>query len=933
MIVLGLSAFYHDSAAAIVRDGTIVAAAQEERFTRLKHDSAFPALAVSYCLKEAEVALDDIDYVVFYDKPLLSFDRLLETYLAYAPSGFRSFAKAIPVWAKEKVFQRRLLMKEIDSLRLGRLDPAKMLFCFHHHSHAASAYYPSPFDDAAIVVTDGVGEWATTSIARGTGKRIEILEEVRFPHSLGLLYSAFTYYLGFEVNDGEYKVMGLAPYGEPRFANTIRDHLIDIRDDGSLRLNTEYFDFCTGLRMTSERFHRLFERPPRPAGRPLDRRDMDLAASVQVVVEEAMLGLARRAHRRTGARNLCLAGGVALNCVANGRILREGPFERVWIQPAAGDAGGAVGAALAVSWDMGSAPRRPNEIDGMNGAFLGPAFDEARIESDLRRLGARFRRLTDGELSAYTADKLASGRVVGWFQGRMEFGPRALGNRSILGDPRSPSMQRLINMKIKYRESFRPFAPAVRAEDVADFFALKDESPYMLLVAPVRHPHSEATPADPDRSRGFERLQTIGGAIPAVTHVDGSARIQTVDPVRNRRFHDLLTAFKERTGIPVLVNTSFNVRDEPIVCTPEDAYRCFMGSEMDMLAVGNFLLEKELQWPGDNHPAGRQHSADTATDAPPPAVSDEILPCLKPPGAGDDDGLERVDGGFRSVKSGAFYATVGGVPDLVDPARRHADAISRNVRSFYEEHPFPNYEELEDFGALVHKGHRNPFSRRLLEAIGCNRLILECGCGTGQLSHYLQLNNNRVLGVDFSLPSLALAHEYKIRNGLTRASFAAMDIFDLAVKDASFDVVISHGVLHHTRDARAAFANIVRKAKPGGIVIAGLYNVVARIPTWLRSKAVGARGPGIDPVVRDRIRTHETWHSLGEVIDWFAENDVEYLNCVPSLIGEDDGAGEDLFRKTDPGNSYLRTASQIAWIREIGREGGLFDVIGRRRAP
>ena len=601
MIVLGISGFYHDSAAALVRDGEIVAAAQEERFTRVKHDAGFPAKAVDYCLAEAGVTLDQVDYVVFYDKPLLTFNRLLETYLSYAPRGLPSFVKAIPVWVKEKILQKDLLLKGFNGLGRGTLAEDKMLFGFHHHSHAASAFYPSPFERAAILVMDGVGEWATTTFGRGAGAAIDLFKEIRFPHSIGMLYSAFTYYLGFKVNEGEYKVMGLAPYGEPNYVQTIRDNLIDLKADGSYRLNMDYFNYCTGLTMTNARFDALFGGPPRKPDTPLSQRDMDLARSVQEVTEEMVMRLARALHAETGERALCLAGGVALNCVANGRLLREGPFERIWIQPAAGDAGAAVGVALSLGYTMPDAAgrcmvRRVNSGDSMKGGYLGPLFSAERIRADLDRLGAIYREYPENEMLTRVAAALADEKVVGWFQGRMEFGPRALGNRSILGDPRSPNMQRVLNLKIKYRESFRPFAPAVLREDVGQYFDMDGDSPYMLLVAPVRSDRRTPPRPEDQARRGLEKLNLVRSDIPAVTHVDYSARIQTVHPETNPLFHRLIETFKARTGYGILINTSFNIRDEPIVCSPEDAYRCFMGTEMDMLAIGDVILRKEDQW-------------------------------------------------------------------------------------------------------------------------------------------------------------------------------------------------------------------------------------------------------------------------------------------------------------------------------------------------
>ncbi|HZI19087.1 MAG TPA: carbamoyltransferase [Pyrinomonadaceae bacterium] len=597
--VLGISAYYHDSAACLVRDGEVVAAAQEERFTRKKHDHRFPSHAAEFCLKHAGITPEALDFVAFYDKPLLKFERLLETYIDYAPRGLRSFMMAMPLWLREKLWVRDGLARELEAAA-GAGFAGKVLFTEHHESHAASAFFPSPFESAAVLTMDGVGEWATSSYGYGRGNELHLLAELRFPHSLGLLYSAFTYYTGFRVNSGEYKVMGLAPYGEPRYAQLILDELIDLREDGSLRLNMKYFDFAAGLVMTNGKFDRLFGGPARRPEGELTQREMDLARSVQEVTEEAMLRMARHAHRETGERNLCLAGGVALNCVGNGRILREGPFERVWVQPAAGDAGGSLGAALSV-WHqyLGRERDAPTTYapwpDGMRGSYLGPEFSDEEIEEFLLTAGAGYRRVGAGELASRVARLLADGMVVGWFQGRMEFGPRALGARSILGDPRSPRMQSQMNLKIKFRESFRPFAPSVLRERVADYFDLDCDSPYMQLVAPVREELKLAPTNGEEKLFGIERLKAARSTVPAVTHVDYSARIQTVRREENPRYHELLSAFERLTGCAVLVNTSFNVRGEPIVCTPPDAYRCFMRTEMDCLVLGDFLLLKSEQ--------------------------------------------------------------------------------------------------------------------------------------------------------------------------------------------------------------------------------------------------------------------------------------------------------------------------------------------------
>ncbi len=596
MNILGISCFYHDAAACLLIDGKIVAAAQEERFTRKKHDAGFPLQAIRYCLQEGGVNLTQIDEVVFYDKPLIKFERLLSTYLKYAPKGIRSFLAAMPVWLKEKLFLKRLIRNELcslENLKKEQLPP--LLFAQHHQSHAASAFYPSPFSEAAVLCLDGVGEWATTSAWLGQGHELKPLWEIDFPHSLGLLYSAFTYYTGFKVNSGEYKVMGLAPYGEPKYVDLIYENLLDLKEDGTFQLNMDYFNFATGLTMTNTKFHKLLGGPPRPRETPVRQKDMDLAASIQVVTEEVVLRLAKTLKRELNVDYLCLAGGVALNCVANGKILREKIFKDIWIQPAAGDAGGALGAALTAWYHFHGNERSVNGADTMSGSYLGPRYDTKNIQKSLNELKAVGQELHDKDLYDRLAVLLEEGKVVGWFQGRMEFGPRALGGRSILGDPRNRAMQTTMNLKIKYRESFRPFAPAVRAERVQDYFDLDGISPYMLLVAPVNSKLCYEMNEGQKNLFGIEKLKVARSSLPAITHVDYSARVQTVHQKTNPRFYDLLSAFEERTGCPVLVNTSFNVRGEPIVCTPEDAYRCFMRTEMDALVLENHLLLKDDQ--------------------------------------------------------------------------------------------------------------------------------------------------------------------------------------------------------------------------------------------------------------------------------------------------------------------------------------------------
>jgi carbamoyltransferase len=596
MRLLGISAFYHDSAAALIEDGHVIAAAQEERFTRKKHDAGFPSNAIAYCLEAGKTSLDAVDHVVFFEKPLIKFERLLETYLANAPRGFSSFRTAMPVWVKEKLFQKPNLEKALVPFAPSGRVVGKLLFAEHHQSHAASAFFPSPFAEAVVLTMDGVGEWATTSVSIGRGNTLEPVREIRWPHSIGLLYSAFTYYTGFKVNSGEYKVMGLAPYGEPKYAPLILDKLIDLKDDGSFWLDQSYFNYATGLTMTSRKFHDLFGGAPRDPEKWLTQRDMDLAASVQKVAEEIMLRMTRNLAKTYDMKNLCLAGGVALNCVGNGKVLRDGSFQRIWIQPAAGDAGGSVGAALAAYHQHLGRPRHPNGfLDGMQGAYLGPEFSQAEIEKRLSTAGAKFAVVTESELYEQSCDALEAGHALGWFQGRMEFGPRALGARSILGDPRNTHMQKNLNLKIKYRESFRPFAPSVLREDVAEYFELDADSPYMLLVADVKRNRRRVMSAEEEQLFGIDKLNVVRSEIPAVTHVDYSARIQTVHAETNPRYHALLSAFKRRTGCSVLVNTSFNVRGEPIVCTPEDAFHCFMGTEMDTLTIGNCLLRKSAQ--------------------------------------------------------------------------------------------------------------------------------------------------------------------------------------------------------------------------------------------------------------------------------------------------------------------------------------------------
>ncbi len=597
MFILGISAYYHDSAACLIKDGEIIAAAQEERFTRKKHDACFPQNAIKYCLEEAKISANQIENIVFYEKPFVKFERLLETYLAFAPKGFKSFVKAMPIWIKDKLFQKSTLIRELKSTLNGNINWHKrLLFSEHHLSHAASAYYPSPFNSAAVLTLDGVGEWTTTSFAIGKGSDLKVLKEIHFPHSLGLLYSAFTYYTGFKVNSGEYKVMGLAPYGEPRYVDLIKDKLITVAEDGSFQLDMSYFDYATGLTMTNKKFNALFGGPPRKAESEITQREMDLAASIQKVAEDVVIKLAKGIAKETNERNLCLAGGVALNCVVNGILLKQKIFDNIWIQPAAGDAGGALGAALS-TWYLHYNKDRiiSTERDAMKGSYLGPVFTDNEIEVELKECGATFNKLSEDELIEIVATKLANGKAVGWMQGRMEFGPRALGGRSIIADPRSQTMQKQLNLKVKYRESFRPFAPSILSENLNEWFELETDSPYMLLVADVKDNKRRVMTQEEELLFGIDKLNVSRSSVPAITHVDYSARIQTVHIDTNQRYYKVISKFKEKTGCPIVVNTSFNVRGEPIICTPTDAFRCFMGTELDILAIGNNILYKEKQ--------------------------------------------------------------------------------------------------------------------------------------------------------------------------------------------------------------------------------------------------------------------------------------------------------------------------------------------------
>ena len=943
--ILGVSAFYHDSAAALVVDGEIVAAVQEERFTREKYDAGFPTQAIAYCLREARLSPEQLDYVVFYDKPLMKFERLLETYFAFAPEGLPSFNLAMPVWLREKLFMRRAIRRGLNGSDHGA-SKARLVFLDHHESHAASAFFPSPFEEAAILTLDGVGEWSTTTYGTGAANKINLTHHLQFPHSLGLLYAAFTYYCGFKVNSGEYKLMGLAPYGRRIYEDLIYTHLIDLKSDGSFWLNMEYFNYCQGLTMTNERFAELFGGPPRKPETTLTQRHMDLAASIQGVTEEAILRMGRTLHAQTGMKNLALAGGVALNCVANGRLVREGPFERIWIQPAAGDAGGALGAALFMWHQLLEKPRTVNGHDSQKASYLGPRYSAREIQEFLDKAGAAYRQFdSESDLLDHTADLLTAGKIVGWFHGRAEFGPRALGARSILGDPRSPQMQATMNVKIKFRESFRPFAPCVLQEHVHEWFAMRpgEESPYMLLVAPVLNERRvtlsseerEVVGNDPDLSR---RVSIIRSTVPAITHVDYSARVQTVAPA-NGRFYRLLQSFHGKTGCPILVNTSFNLSWEPIVLTPEEAYHAFMQSEMDVLVLEDFVLHKTEQrlglraWatPHGDHFADRDNPwADPLTG----------------------DSLVVTDSCARNPLRGVCYRVEEGIPRLFAPtAQEDADGrdVTEMVKQFYEDTPFPNYDDLDNRRALIEKARAGLFARLLNDQIPYSARVVEMGCGTGQLTNFLANAHRTVIGTDICLNSLRLAQQFKTANGLDRATFAQMNLFRPALKDEFFDVVISNGVLHHTGDPRGAFRRISRLVKPGGHLIVGLYSAYSRKLHYARRAVfrwTGITSRWLDPHFERVAATgkreawfqdqychpHESCHTLDEVLEWLDESDCDFVNSIPKpRIGAVLEPNEQLFAAHDSGTAVSRFLGQIANMSSGYREGGFFIVIGRRR--
>jgi carbamoyltransferase len=934
--ILGISAFYHDSAAALVVDGEIVAAAQEERFSRKKHDEGFPVRAIAYCLEQAGLKPADLSYVGYYEKPLLKFDRLLETYVSYAPQGFESFRLAMPVWLKQKLHLRREIRRG-----LGREFMRRYVFVEHHQSHAASAFFPSPFEEAAILTLDGVGEWATAAFGTGRGNVIHLTNQMRFPHSLGMLYSAFTYYTGFTVNSGEYKLMGLAPYGEPRFVDVILDRLIELKEDGSFRMDLAYFNYCQGLTMTSRKFEELFGGPPRKPDTPLTQRDMDLAASIQRVTEEIMLRTARHVHAIAGSRNLCLAGGVALNCVANTRVLQETPFEKVWIQPAAGDAGGALGVALFIWHQLLRKPRHPVPTDSQHGSYLGPGFTDHEIAAFLESTGTPFTRAeSDDALCDQIAEAIAAGQVVGWFQGRMEFGPRALGSRSLLGDPRRTDMQTVMNMKVKFREGFRPFAPSVLQDRAPDYFAVEPsvDSPYMLLVFPVAERARQPLEASGLQAKGIDKLKVVRSTIPAVTHVDFSARLQTVDSCRHPLYHRLLTRFEQKTGCPVVVNTSFNLGWDPIVCTPRDALDTFMGSEIDVLAMGRCIVRKTEQ------PAWTGSAVITHRDP----VLDHVWcsPCCQA------EIVRHKESEVACHQCDRRYPIEEGIPLLFAPHEGFGTAgdVTEQVKAFYEKTPFPNYDEHDSVRSLIEKSRRGIYARLLNEAIPYNSTVLEVGCGTGQLTNFLGIACRRVIGTDLCLNSLRLADGFRREHNLSRVRFLQMNLFRPCFRPAQFDVVLCNGVLHHTSDPEGGFHSLTKLLKPGGHIIVGLYNAYGRLATDLRRaifRTTGGRATWLDPYLRSSLGSekrrawfadqyqhpHESKHTIGEVLGWFDEAGLSFVRGIPAVSPEGETLDRTtLFRASPRGSALDHFVSQVRQVVTGSREGGFFLMIGRRPA-
>lgn len=931
--ILGISAFYHDSAAALVVDGQIVAAVQEERFTRHKHDERFPKRAIEYCLAEANLEPADVDYVGFYEKPLLKFERLHETLLAYAPRGFRWFANAIPIWINQKLHLPRQIRRG-----LGGAYRRRIIFTEHHESHAASAFFPSPFDEAAILTLDGVGEWATASYGTGRKNRIELTHELRFPHSLGLLYSSFTYFCGFKVNNDEYKLMGLAPYGEPKYAELILEKLVNMKEDGSIQMDMSYFNYCQGLTMTSRKFERLFGGLPRRPEFPITQREMDMAASIQHVTEEMMLRAVRHVHTETGMKHLCLAGGVVLNCVANGRILREGPFDDIWIQPAASDAGGALGVALFIWYQLLNNPRTAMATDSQYGSLLGCSYSDDEIRAFLETTDANYEYVGNSNvLCNRVADDIAGGKVVAWFQDRMEFGPRALGCRSILADARKGDLRTAINMKVKFREDFRPFAPAVLREHAHDYFSILEnrQSPYMLLVAPVQQGKRLALP-EPANVKGIDKLMQPRSEIPAVTHIDYSARIQTVDAQRHGLFHKLLKTFYRKTGCPVVINTSFNLNWDPIVRSPQDAYETFMASEIDTLCMGQFIMTKSSQ---------PSYVVSSVEDEP-----DEVLEeFLRSPCHGA--GLTLNDSKAVCTECGRLFEKENGTWLMFWPHYSFGDTadVTEKIKSFYEENPFPNYDVHDTLRSLINKARRSGLPQALNHTIPYNSTVLEVGCGTGQLTNFLGISCRRIIGTDICFNSLRLGEQFREKHKLDRVRFVQMNLFRPCFKPKQFDVILCCGVLHHTSHPFGGFQKLLPLLKPGGHIVIGLYNRYGRLLTDLRRHVfhrTGTRAKWIDPILRSGSHSeaqkqawfadqyshpHESKHTIGEVLQWFNSTKIEFVRCVLSMRSAGPLLdGSSLFEPQAPGTTLNRFFVQAREVVTGSREGGFFLMIGRK---
>lgn len=933
--ILGISAFYHDSAAALVVDGRIVAAAQEERFSRKTHDPNFPTHAIEYCLREAGLGPTQVDYVGFHDKPYLKFDRLLETYVSYSPLGFKSFLDVMPLWIKDRLHVRREIHRA-----LHKAFTRRCLFTEHHESHAASAFFPSPFEEAAVLTMDGVGEWATAAWGIGRGNRVELSWEQRFPHSLGLLRSAFAYYCGFEADGGEQHLMGLAPFGEPAFADLILEKLIDLKDDGSFRMDMSYFNYGRGPAMTSKKFHRLFGGTPRRPDTRLTRRDMDVAASIQRVTEEIMLRTARHVRRQTGLANLCLAGDMALNRGGVERVLKAGVFEEAWIQPAAGDAGGALGVALFIWFQLLGNERRVDGSGRQTGAFLGPQYGDEEIEAYLTSVGCEYERFDRArDMCDRVAGAIAGGEVVAWFQGRMEFGPAALGARNIFGDARDANTRSTIDLKVKFREGFEPPASIVLRNHAREYFEVApgDERSDVHFSAPVTAEKSCEIPATIRDARGLDALRAPRSVIPAITHVDGTSRVQTVDGERHPLLAMLLTRFYEKTGCPVLASTGFHLGWEPLVCTPSEAYETFMASDIDVLCMGKFVLRKQAQ------PAAvtvvENHTSDE------PFEGRLASPCCR-------DELTRHNGNLLCGKCRRAFPVNGNVPELFWPHENTDEGsdITEIVRAFYEETPFPNYNDHDSVRSLVEKARAGLYARRLDETIAYNTSVLEVGCGTGQLTNFLGMSCRRVIGADLCLNSLRLGESFRSKSGLERVRFMQMNLFRPALKPGQFDVVLCNGVLLTTRDPFEGFQNLTGLVKPGGHIVIGLYNTYGRLATDLRRqlfRLTRGRAKWIDPVLRQRglsddkrrawfadqyCHPHETKQTFGEVQEWFEKTGIEFVRGVPAMRPGDDGlGGTSLFEPQPKGTKldhFLVQAMQI--VAPGQKEGGFFIMIGKK---